>query len=67
MVAKVRKASASECKTKRRPAITPEARENQLISLATNGRHRIISSHNTLFKTWNGQITARIRKIEKGE
>ena len=36
MVAKVRKASASECKTKRRPAITPEARENQLISLATN-------------------------------
>lgn len=36
MVAKVRKASVSECKTKRRPAITPEARENQLISLATN-------------------------------
>ena len=36
MAAKVRKASSNEHKSKCRPALTPEARENQLISLATN-------------------------------
>ena len=36
MAAKVRKVSSSDTKSKYRPALTPEARENQLISLATN-------------------------------
>ena len=36
MAAKVRKVSSNEHKSKCRPALTPEARENQLISLATN-------------------------------
>lgn len=35
-MAKVIKASAKEPKSKYKPATTPEARENQLISLATN-------------------------------
>ncbi len=34
-MAKVRKSSDSETKSKIRPALTPEARENQLIYLAT--------------------------------
>ena len=36
MAAKVRKVSSSNTKSKCRPALTPDARENQLISLATN-------------------------------
>ena len=36
MTAKVREVSSSDIKSKCRPALTPEARENQLISLATN-------------------------------
>ena len=36
MAAKVRKVSSPDTKSKCRPALTPEARENQLISLATN-------------------------------
>ena len=35
-MAKVIRASAKEPKSKYKPATTPEARENQLISLATN-------------------------------
>lgn len=35
-MAKVTKTRSNDNKTKRRPALTPEARENQLISLATN-------------------------------
>ena len=35
-MAKVTKTRSNDSKTKRRPALTPEARENQLISLATN-------------------------------
>ena len=35
-MAKVVKTSSNSNKTRQRPALTPEARENQLISLATN-------------------------------
>lgn len=35
-MAKVTKTRSNDNKIKRRPALTPEARENQLISLATN-------------------------------